>query len=331
MTLETGADDDLTGQRPVDRDNIQVAPSTGRRAPGALWRGVTRYWASASSGELELEADPTGRLSAYVAKSHVTLDLLALCTIWLVVVPPSRFGSLSDVVLGLRVSLSVVYLVDLTIRARLARRHLHYVVHHPLSVAAVVLPPVRVVFSLRLVSSLFRRRHLPLFLLAASVLALNGAAVVYFYERHAPGGNIHNFGEAVWFAITTVTTVGYGDYTPVTTPGRVAAVFIMVIGVLVLALITANIASSFFMAGGKDAEKDDEDSSGSKGGDGTEVSASQMQALLESMGQLQDQLTRLEARLPAALPSTDIRSSADTGSAPTEANDPSEPGPGAGH
>lgn len=250
------------------------------------------------SGDPDLEADPTGRLSAYVAKSHVALDLLALCTIWLVVVPPSRFGSLSDVVFGLRVSLSAVYLTDLTIRARLARRHLHYVVHNPLSVAAVVLPPVRVIFSLRLVASLFRRGHLPLFLLAASVMALNGAAVVFFYERHAPGGHIHNFGEAVWFAIVTVTTVGYGDYTPVTTPGRVAAVFIMVIGVLVLALITANIASSFFMTVGRGAEPAEPSTNATHDDSPEQATHAQVVALLESMNQLQDHLARIEARLP---------------------------------
>ena len=42
---------------------------------------------------------------------------------------------------------------------------------------------------------------------------LNGAIVVYLYERDAKGSNIHTLGQSVWWAITTVTTVGYGDYT----------------------------------------------------------------------------------------------------------------------
>jgi voltage-gated potassium channel len=45
--------------------------------------------------------------------------------------------------------------------------------------------------------------------------------------------------------MTTVSTVGYGDYTPVTTRGRIAAVGIMAVGILTLAVLTAQVASSF--------------------------------------------------------------------------------------
>ncbi len=196
------------------------------------------------------ELDPTGRLSAYMAKSQTWLNVLALLTIWLVVVPPGDFGAASNNVFVLRIALSVIYGVDMTIRARLARRHLRYVVTHPLGVAAVVLPPVRVIFSLRLLRTVFRRGHLVYFLAAASVLVLNGAMVVFLYERHAPGSNIHTFGESLWWSIVTVTTVGYGDFFPVTTPGRIAAVLIMFIGILILAVITANVAASFLSPNG---------------------------------------------------------------------------------
>jgi voltage-gated potassium channel len=45
--------------------------------------------------------------------------------------------------------------------------------------------------------------------------------------------------------VATVTTVGYGDFVPVTRPGRVTAVFIMAIGILTLAVVTAQVSSSF--------------------------------------------------------------------------------------
>ena len=144
-----------------------------------------------------------------------------------------------------RLGLSVVYGIDLAIRSRLARRHWHYIRTHPLSLLVVVIPPVRIVFSLRLVQSLFRRGNLERFLLAASVLALNLAIVVDLLERHAKGSNIHTLGESVWWAVTTVTTVGYGDYYPVTTGGQIAASLIMAIGILTIAVITAQVASSF--------------------------------------------------------------------------------------
>ena len=189
--------------------------------------------------------DPTGRLAAYVARTETPLSLLALLTLWIVLVPPGDFGSASTVALLARVGLSVVYATDLAIRATLARRHWHYVRTHPLSLVVVVIPPVRIIFSLRLVRSLFRRGHLERFLLAASVLALNGAIVVYLFERDAKGSNIHTLGQSVWWAVVTVTTVGYGDYSPVTAQGRIAASLIMAIGILTLAVITAQVASSF--------------------------------------------------------------------------------------
>ena len=116
---------------------------------------------------------------------------------------------------------------------------------HLLGLLVVAIPPLRVIFSLRLVRSLFRRGNLERFLLAASVLVLNGAVIVYLYERHATGSNIHTLGESVWWSVVTVTTVGYGDYYPVTTAGQVAAGFIMAIGILTLAVVTAQVSSSF--------------------------------------------------------------------------------------
>jgi voltage-gated potassium channel len=196
----------------------------------------------------DLGMDPSGRLAAYEARTQTPLDLLALATLWIVVVPATDFSTAHDVraaVLAVQGAVRLVYAIDITIRSVLARRHVHYLLTHPLGIAAVVLPPVRVIFSLRLVRSVFRRGHLSRFLLAATVLVLNGAAIVYLLERHAPGSSIHTFGESLWWSVTTVTTVGYGDYVPVTTAGRVTACFIMGIGLLTLAVITAQVASSF--------------------------------------------------------------------------------------
>jgi voltage-gated potassium channel len=187
-----------------------------------------------------------GRLAEYEARTREPLDLLALATLWLVVVPPDDFGhDVTGIVIAFRIALSAVYGIDITIRSALAPRHLHYALSHPLALVAVIVPSVRVIFSLRLVRSVFRRGHLLRFLVAATVLVLNGAVIVYLFERHAPGSNIHTLGDAVWWSFVTVTTVGYGDFYPVTTWGRVTACFIMGTGLLTLAVITAQVASSF--------------------------------------------------------------------------------------
>jgi voltage-gated potassium channel len=193
-----------------------------------------------------LADDPSGRLAAYMARSQTPLDLLALVTLWIVVIPPGDFGGdASTAAVITRVALSAIYGVDMAIRAVLARRHWHYLRTHLMGLAVVAVPPLRVLFSLRLVRSIFQRGHLSRFLLAATVLVLNGAIAVYFYERHAAGSNIHTLGESVWWAITTVTTVGYGDFFPVTTLGQIAASFIMAIAILTLAVVTAQVSSNF--------------------------------------------------------------------------------------
>ena len=190
------------------------------------------------------------RLAWYEASSREPLDLLALATLWLVVVPWWDYGhEVKYIVLAFRVALSVVYGIDLAIRSALAPRHLHYLLSHPLALASVLYPPVRVFFSVRLVRSMFRRGHLTRFLTAAAVLVLNGAVIVYLFERHAPGSNIHTLRDAVWWSFVTVTTVGYGDFYPVTTGGRITACFIMGIGLLTLAVVTAQVASSFVAQG----------------------------------------------------------------------------------
>ena len=191
-----------------------------------------------------------GRLGEYEARTREPLDLLALATLWLVVVPPGDFGhDVTGIVIACRVALSVVYGIDIAIRSALAPRHVHYALSHPLALVAVLVPSVRVIFSLRLVRSVFRRGHLLRFLVAATVLVLNGAVIVYLFERHAPGSNIHTLGNSLWWSFVTVTTVGYGDFYPVTTWGRVTACFIMGTGLLTLAVVTAQVSSSFVAQG----------------------------------------------------------------------------------
>jgi voltage-gated potassium channel len=66
-----------------------------------------------------------------------------------------------------------------------------------------------------------------------------GGTGVYLVEHNRPGANITNLGNAFWWAAITITTVGYGDYTPVTTIGRIIAVVVMFSGIgIVVSLVT---------------------------------------------------------------------------------------------
>ena len=63
------------------------------------------------------------------------------------------------------------------------------------------------------------------------LIIIFGGISVYLAEHEHQGANITNLGDAFWWAVETITTVGYGDYTPVTTIGRIIAIFVMFSGI----------------------------------------------------------------------------------------------------
>ena len=65
------------------------------------------------------------------------------------------------------------------------------------------------------------------------------ALAVYAVERDAPGSRMNTFGDAIWWACVTLFTVGYGDIFPVTTPGRVYAVLVMLGGIAIIGVASA--------------------------------------------------------------------------------------------
>ena len=77
---------------------------------------------------------------------------------------------------------------------------------------------------------------------AASFIILVGGFAVFLAERGHPGANITKFGDAIWWSVVTIATVGYGDYYPVTAVGRIIAIFMMISGVGIFALMVATFA-----------------------------------------------------------------------------------------
>jgi voltage-gated potassium channel len=123
--------------------------------------------------------------------------------------------------------------------------------------------------------AILRHRGLFRVLLAALGLVLIGSLLALLFERNAPGSNIHSYKDAIWWAVVTVTTVGYGDRFPVTEGGRAVAVVLMFVGIGLIGTLTATVAS-FFVQEHTDANK------------------AQLQAAHEDLGA---QLTDIDARL----------------------------------
>ena len=77
---------------------------------------------------------------------------------------------------------------------------------------------------------------------SASVVITFGSAILMTVADHK---NYPTFGSGLWWAVQTVTTVGYGDVTPVTVPGRLVAALVMLVGIGFLTVITAAITGTF--------------------------------------------------------------------------------------
>jgi voltage-gated potassium channel len=103
-----------------------------------------------------------------------------------------------------------------------------------------------VLVGLRRARLILMERGLNYVLLVVVVIVFAAAGVEATLERTAPGSNIHSYGDALWWAIVTITTVGYGDRFPVTAGGRGVAILLMVTGIALFGVLAASL-SSYFM------------------------------------------------------------------------------------
>lgn len=101
------------------------------------------------------------------------------------------------------------------------------------------------VMGFRLAQRHFAKKNFHYVLLIAVGTVVLGAVAVYTLEADE-NKSIRHFGDALWWAVTTVTTVGYGDITPITPEGRLVAVALMLTGIGVIGVFTATVASLLF-------------------------------------------------------------------------------------
>lgn len=151
-------------------------------------------------------------------------------------------------------------------RTYLAPRRLRFLLRNWFDVAIVVLPfarPLRLLRSTRLLRvivalrafsavaraaattrAVLQRRGLHYLLLLSLIVLLGGGLAVTHFERGG-AGSIQDVPTGMWWAITTMTTVGYGDTFPISPEGRAIGVLLMLLGIGLFGVVTANIAAFF--------------------------------------------------------------------------------------
>ena len=196
------------------------------------------------------------RVERWERRTEVPLLLLAVAFLiayaW-PVLDPRIDKNLEGFLVALSWAVWVAFAADFFVRVLLAEQRSHYMSRHWYDVALIALPLLRPLRLLRLLalarllnrsatSSLVGR--VTTYAVGTSLMALGlGAIAVLDAEQDAPTANITTFGDALWWSATTVTTVGYGDYFPVTTQGRLIAVALMLVGIALIGVITASVAA----------------------------------------------------------------------------------------
>ncbi len=126
-------------------------------------------------------------------------------------------------------------------------------------------------------------------LLAGITLSV-ASILVLQVESTAPDGNITTGGDAIWWGIVTITTVGYGDFYPVTFLGRLTGLFVMVAGIGIIGALASILASLL-------VTPSTSDESGQTGEPATEPAAVERQAIPTSAGTVAEELAALRIEL----------------------------------
>lgn len=168
---------------------------------------------------------------------------------WQVAAAPAAF--VNDILNAIIWITWAMFAVDYVVSLVLAERRWQWFVRHLLDLAIVLLPllrPLRLLRVLALVAVI--RRATGSALRGRVIIYVTGSAVLLVYiaallmlEAEGSEGSIQTIGQGLWWAFVTITTVGYGDYAPVTPMGQMVAVAVMIGGIALIGVVTATLAS----------------------------------------------------------------------------------------
>ena len=161
--------------------------------------------------------------------------------------------------------LGVIFVVEYVWRLIVAKHKRHFIRTNLIDTAVAVsviampiLPDTRFLLALRVVSAvsmvlevgkdfqhLFRIRNIPYALIGATLVMVVCGILEFHYENTTKGSNITSPQDGVWWAVVTMSTVGYGDKYPITNEGRTIAVVLMMLGPVFLGILYAGLTALF--------------------------------------------------------------------------------------
>lgn len=203
-----------------------------------------------------------------------------------------------DLIDTLLTGIWVLFGLDYLVRLLLADDRRRYARTHLLDLIVLLLPMARPLRALRMITmiGMLNRRlrgglqgRVAVYVVATTLLVgLVAALSVLEAERYAPHATITTFGDAIWWTLSTITTVGYGDLYPVTTEGRVVAGSLMVAGIALLGVITGSVAT-WFVTSLREAEEADEAAE-----EAADQVSAQLDEVLAELRRLSSQVQSLE-------------------------------------
>ena len=204
-----------------------------------------------------MEKQKRARWAAKVDRfAEIPMLVLAIVMIPLLLIPlvMTLSATLDYALYALNWFIWAAFAVELVVKTFLAPNRREYLVKHWYDVLIVVVPFLRPLRILAVATRLgfswgrvFGRTGVvyTLAITIVAILAIAGAVTLLENDQGQSNTQIDGFATALWWAIVTVTTVGYGDITPVTLGGRALGVILMIGGIGIFGIFTASVAALF--------------------------------------------------------------------------------------
>ncbi|MBT8225905.1 MAG: potassium channel family protein [Dactylosporangium sp.] len=197
------------------------------------------------------------RLEAWERRTAWPLIALSVVFLFVYAVPilkPDMSSLQRNVSECIVVGVWVLFGADLVVRVALSTNRIQFLRGHLFDIAVLVLPMLRPLRLLRLITPVLTlarrtetlaRGRLALYVGSTTVLLTMVAGLAVLDAERAAGDDatINSYSEALWWAMVTITTVGYGDHYPVTLSGKLVASALMIGGIGLIGFVTGSLAS----------------------------------------------------------------------------------------